>query len=460
MNLLYMHSTTLGYGRMGVHIAKALEDLGVKLYDDLEPSGPVPSHADYIRHKTAGLSSGRSKMICWLTVPTHARGWWEGQIPTIFTMWEAMHLPEGFRETLHNFDTVIVPSPQNLELFSEYHPNVKYVPLGVDPTRWHPIEREMPTTEFRFLIGGAGKRKGTDLAVAAFKKLWPRGTNFGDKPIPTLTLKNPRGEPLYGERISMVAGKMSDDEESDLYASAHCYLQPSRGEGFGLQPLQAIAQGCPTILTNAHGHASFAQHGIGITAKPAKADYFIYGDAGEWWEPSFDELCEAMLDVYERYDFHRKMALIAGHEASETFTWRNTALGLIDALGPERMTPYDGAEVWVKSEGMLYEITTRVDWYCEIAGANLFFEKGKTYYEVADIKRILFEAGVLDPVCINAGGLSGEQVARLGKYRAQYENCPTCGNALQHDDDLDARAERSLRSALGPEPEYHFVESP
>lgn len=433
MNLLYLHSSSMGYGRFGVNVAEQLDAMGVKVYDHLSPDGPIPSHASYVRDKVAGPSAGRSQVICWLTVPTHARGWWKDQIPVISTMWEAMQLPEGFRETLHNFDTVLVPSPQNLELFSEYHGNVKYVPLGVDPTRWHPLDRPAPTTEFRFLIGGSGPRKGTDLAVKAFKKLWPRGTHFGDKPIPTLILKNPRGEQFYGERIQMVSGRMSDDEESDLYASAHCYLQPSRGEGFGLQPLQAIAQGCPTILTAAHGHESFAHLGIGLSTKPTKADYFIYGEAGDWWEPNFDELCEAMLDVYERYDFHAAMAKVAGQDAIETFSWANTARGLVEAIGPERMTPYSGREEWVKAEGMLYETVTRVDWYCEIAGMNLAFKKGETYYEVADVKRILMEAGALDPSCLQAGGLSAEQVAKAGLYRAQYSNCPTCGHKLQEE---------------------------
>src|SRR5207248_1555121 len=52
----------------------------------------------------------RTNAVCWVSVPTHARGWWKGQHPTIFTMWEAMTLPEAFRENLHEFDTIIVPS--------------------------------------------------------------------------------------------------------------------------------------------------------------------------------------------------------------------------------------------------------------------------------------------------------------------------------------------------------------
>lgn len=431
LNMLYLHSNSMGYGRMGMHVAAEMEKLGVHIYDHLSPDGPVPDAAAYVRDAVAGPNAGRSKVILWLTVPTHARGWWKGQTPCILTMWEAMTLPESFRETIDNFDTVIVPSPQNLELFSEFHPNVKYVPLGVDPVRWAPRRREMPTTEFRFLIGGSGLRKGTDLAVKAFKKLWPRGTHFGDKPIPTLTLKNPRGENFYGERIHMVSGKISDNEETDLYYNAHCYLQPSRGEGFGLQPLQAIASGCPTILTDAHGHGSYAHLGLGLESKPSEAAYFVYGDAGQWWEPNFDQLCQRMENVYENYAYHRSNAYIFGKVACREFTWENTAKGIIEAIGPERMTAYDGPEEWFQPTVKLFPIITNCDHVHEVAGHMYSYRQGKEYYEVADVKRILFEAGKLDPACLDSGGLAPEQVEKLGKYRAAYEHCPTCGKPLQ-----------------------------
>ena len=60
------------------------------------------------------------------------------------------------------------------------------------------------------------------------------------------------------ERIHLMTGKLTSEEEVALYSMCHVYVQPSRGEGFGLRPLQAIAQGCPTIATNAHGHAAFS----------------------------------------------------------------------------------------------------------------------------------------------------------------------------------------------------------
>lgn len=430
IDLMYLHSKHMGYGRYGMCVSEEFEKMGITVYDDLQNRGTTAPEMEHIVPHLSGRRSGRSNVILWITVPPHARGWYKDQVSCIATMWEGMSLPESFRDTLHNFDTVVVPSPQNLELFSDFHPNVHYVPLGIDPARWKPEVRQAPGSQFRFLIGGSGARKGTDLAVRAFKELFGKEGSWGDGPVPNLVLKNPKGEAFYGPRIQMMTGRLSDDDETALYSSAHCYLQPSRGEGFGLQPLQAIAQGLPTILTGAHGHESFAEYGIPIGSKPVESDYFIYGNAGEWWEPDFDELMFWMRDVYDNWENHAARAKENAYKVGSQFSWANTAHGLVDAIGRERLGPYEGSEEWFTSEGLLFRTVTRVDHQCEIAGRDLVFLAGKEYWEIADVKRILMEAGKLDPSCLDDGGLAAEQVARAGKYRAQYENCLACGKPL------------------------------
>lgn len=448
LNMLFVHGGWLGYGRVGMKLYQELTKMGVDVYDHLEGSEAHYSGEQFVPPQLqknwdsskpydgkivlAGRNAGRSNVVCWISVPSHGTGWFKGQIPTIFTMWESVTLPEQFRESLHEFETVIVPSMQNVELFSQYHDNVKYVPLGIDPDEWHYQPRPEVRHEFRFLIGGSGSRKGPDLAVKAFKKLWPRGHHFGSGPIATLTHKSPKGEVHYGERIQTIGGYLSAEDEVALYANAHCYLQPSRGEGFGLQPLQAIAQGCPTILTDAHGQAGFAHLGIPIGWEPCQSDYFIFGDAGDWWEPNFDELCDRMLDVYENYEGYTGCAALASAVALRDWTWERSADRFLDAIGRERLTvPYSGSGDWYQVEAKLFKVVCQKDHYCEIAGAQLQFLAGKEYWQSADIKRILFEAGKLDVSCIDGdAGLTSEQVEKLGLYRAQHETCHQCGHKL------------------------------
>jgi glycosyltransferase involved in cell wall biosynthesis len=416
ITLLYVHGTVLGYGRYGVHLAKALGDAGVDVYDQLEPGSD--------QHKLTNV-------VAWVSVPSHARRWWQGQVPVISTMWEATQLPEGFRENLDSFDTVIVPSDQNVELFSQYHPNVRKVQLGVDREVWHYVPRQPPTTEFRFLIAGSGVRKGTDLAHKAFKLAFPYRTP-SDDPVPKLLMKNPKNEDFGGRNITIISGRLTDEAEVSLYASAHCYLQPSRGEGFGLQPLQAIAQGCPTILTDAHGHRDFAHLGIGLSTTMEPAAYFIYGDAGEWWLPSLDELVDAMRYVYDNYDHVAKVAQIDAEVAAAQWGWEHTARQFIDAVGLDALTtPYAGNRTWVLPQSRLYKVMVNQPWVADIGDRKLYFERGREYWEPADVKRVLFEAGLLDPACLDENpGLTEEQATRIGAYKAEHEWCPVCNQRL------------------------------
>lgn len=423
INLNYVHSGSIGYGRLGVQLARALEAKGVEVFDHFPP----PPGVDFDAIGAQGRKAGTASTVCWVSVPTHASGWWSTQHKVIFTMWEAMRLPESFRETLHHFDTVLVPSDQNVELFSRYHPNVKRVLLGVDPAEWHYVERKPPGAFFDFLIGGSGARKGTDLAFTAFTKAFQ--TVSPDMPIPRLIMKNPRGEGFQHERVVVVAGKLEPEDERDLYASAHCYVQPSRGEGFGLQPLQALAQGLPTILTDAHGHASYAHLGHGISAEAKTSDYFIYGDAGEWWEPDLDELIDQMRWVYENWGEARAFSAVAAKVIAQDFTWANTADQFLDAVG-DLDRPFEPGE-WVRSTPLKYLVRVKRDITLDVADRRIFLAEGRNYYELADVKRILAEAGHLDPSCIeDDAGLTDEQVERLGLGSGQSDYCAHCGQRV------------------------------
>jgi len=440
LTFLYTHNSSIGYGRMGVYLSEALKRQGVSVYDDLGKAPPGRESASERKERFGrDLAKSPTNVTCWASVPTHARWWYQDQYTSVFTMWEASHLPESFRDTLHEFDLVMVPSQQNVELFGKYHDNVVLNPLGVDPERWHYIPCEEPDREFRFLIGGSGARKGTDLASKAFRTVF--GDWKGKGPEPILVMKNPKGEQQFrylpGHR--MVSGKLSSDAESDLYASCHAYVQPSRGEGFGLQPLQAMAMGRPTILTDAHGHGSFAKYGIPLGWTWEPADYFIYGDAHDWWAPNFEELCEAMWETYHNWEPARAAAeQVAKNVIPNYFTWDHCADRFVDAFGPELDKPYRGDGSWkipMQEEylvRLIRDYPHHNDPPVDIAGVAYRWKTGKDYYELADVKRILFERGVLDPSCLEGPniGLVPKQVDRVQEYSARHEWCETCGQQL------------------------------
>jgi glycosyltransferase involved in cell wall biosynthesis len=437
LNFIYVHSEKIGYGNHGLETHAALERLGVDVYDGLPGSGDAD-----IEQKDAKIC----KDALFLTVPSHVKGWWEGQRKHLFTMWETDTLPEAMRDSLHNFDTILVPSKACLDMYSKYHNNVRYVPLGVNADRWHYQERKKPGVFFTFLTGGTGSRKGGDLVFRAFNELFPNGEPPSrDMPIPRLIFKSPRDDGYRGENIESVVGFITPEAEVDLYASAHCYVQPSRGEGWGLQPLQALAQGCPTILTDAHGHEPFARYGIPIAAtKVPAAGMELFGECGDWWEPDYEALKKAMWDVYTNYEtFHQPYAALQSDVVRNIFTWDASAQAILDVLDTDLLT-----ERWthpclpmrfIEPERKLFRVITNKNWRADIGGTVNLFEKGATYWVPADTKRVLFEIKVLDPICLDDDkGLAPSQLARLGDYVRDSTICPLCGHSEDEREEVSA----------------------
>jgi glycosyltransferase involved in cell wall biosynthesis len=446
LNLLYVHGPQIGYGRYGTHLALELDKLGVTVFDVLDGPDVDP---DRKRNWADGNRAGAAQIACWVSTPSHARGWWKGQVPIISTMWESGSLPPSFTENLHEFETVIVPSHQNVELFSRFHDDVRFLPLGVDPAVWGYTPRKDPDLFFDFLIGGSGERKGTMLAHDAFVKVFGDDRwEHGDGPIPRLIMKSPRGEePITHHRVRMISGRLTAQEEVDLYATAHVGLAPSRGEGFGLQPLQMIAQGLPTILTAAHGHDSFAHLGWGLSSTLTKAAYFIYGDAGEWWEPDFDELCQHMEWMYDNWGQACARAAQSAKVVAAEFTWRKCAEGFLDIVGRDRLTGFTPTE-WYEPVSKLYEVITDQDRMLDVGGTMRIYRRGESYWEPADVKRVAFDCGWLDPACLQGDdiGLHPDQLGKVEEYSAAHSYCPTCTQRLgthpTRSDDLYAELPR------------------
>ena len=116
--------------------------------------------------------------------------------------------------------------------------------------------------------------------------------------------------------------------------SCDVFVSVSRGEGFGLMPLQAISCGIPTIVSDAHGHREFsdlATHRVGTVSVPTNNG--VWKDMGDWDEPDEGELRDAILDCYENRDKYRQQALSRADETA-VFNWDTAADELIKAVKP------------------------------------------------------------------------------------------------------------------------------
>lgn len=263
--------------------------------------------------------------------PNLVKGWMSDQQPALLTMWETNWLPPEFSEYLHYFDTIVVPSVHNWELFSEFHDNVRVVNLAVDRSIYFPVEREQ-TRKFRILCGGSEwHRKGLDVVLKVFNEMQLPDCELHIKIVPPY-LSAP--DNLDNPNVVVWRHWMTPDEEADLMRSCDVFVSVSRGEGFGLMPLQAISCGVPTIVSNAHGHREFSDLATHrISTKSVPTDNGVWKDMGDWDEPNQDELKEAILDCYENRDRYRQQASERAEQTS-VFNWDTAAEELVKAVKP------------------------------------------------------------------------------------------------------------------------------
>ena len=110
------------------------------------------------------------------------------------------------------------------------------------------------------------------------------------------------------------AGYVDDDDLAALYEGALCLVFPSRTEGFGIPPLEAMARGCPVISSNA---ASLVEVG---------GDAVIYADPddGDRWR-------DAIISLSANEGLRAAMAA-KGRKRAAMFSWKRSARLYLDEM--------------------------------------------------------------------------------------------------------------------------------
>lgn len=322
--------------------------------------------------------------------PDMVKGWYDGQRTACLTMWETTKVPERYTRTLRMFDKVIVPCDHNAELFAPYHENISVVPLGINHDDWSPIE--MPDNDrFRFVTGGSGwKRKGIGQIIQAFRDLNLPDADLYIKCTPDL-LDDPKSYE-FGPNIHVIKQTMTVEDERRFYASADCFVSATRGEGFGMIPLQNVALGNRVIAPAHTGHLMFSDlFDYQLDWDWGKASLQYFQEIGDWCVPKHDQLVDAMRDAYGKGRpplWERQMRF----EATLDWTWDRSARQLLEVFPPGGIVPQGD---WLDAGGRKVRVRALRSAVCDVGQYHLRLVKDQEVYVPISTLMHLFECGLV-----------------------------------------------------------------
>lgn len=258
-----------------------------------------------------------------------------------YTPWESTDIPKGWREPMMKVDELWSTSSWSSETLGRItNRDVWTLHHGLDDV-WKPTHHRFGYEErpFTFLhVGEPAIRKGGDLVLDAWYRAF-RDTEmrliFKSTGIPQCRVKDRSGSIVFSPPMlkngSVINKVYSDLEMWRLYCEVDCMVYPTRGEGFGFIPLEAMASGLPTILPSDGGTGDFSNYGVGLHK-------YMWVDSGElehpgmWLDHSVKEIIDRMRYVRRMYDQNAERAYVNAIKLREEFNWDTIAEKLIDRL--------------------------------------------------------------------------------------------------------------------------------
>lgn len=195
------------------------------------------------------------------------------------TTFETEGLPKHWVEACHGMDEIWVLSQRDVTEFARGGVDERQLwatGFGLDPAQYEPSRTEpLPVPgrrPFMFLSTFQWQpRKGWPILVEAFARTFSR---HDDVCLVIKTGRHGAGEMSADDQITrclnarnisreqaapiiVIEAPLGDRDMTSLYRAADAFVLPTRGEGWGIPFMEAMAMGLPTIGTRWGGHLDF-----------------------------------------------------------------------------------------------------------------------------------------------------------------------------------------------------------
>jgi GT2 family glycosyltransferase/glycosyltransferase involved in cell wall biosynthesis/predicted SAM-dependent methyltransferase/ADP-heptose:LPS heptosyltransferase len=230
---------------------------------------------------------------------------------------------------------------------------VQVIPNGVRTDIFTPFgnHAELPSKKrFIFLyVGGATFRKGADLLLQAYAQAFTahddvalvikgmgKETFYKNSHLPMDDLIATFRATPEAPEVWYMDDNVADEQIADLMRACSVFVCPSRGEGFNMPTLEAMACGKPVIVTEGMGMDDFVDEEVGwlIPSDPLHLDNpndELVGDC-VLRVPRIPDLVLAMQEAYHNVVVSATKGMDAALRARTQWTWNRATLKALDRI--------------------------------------------------------------------------------------------------------------------------------
>jgi len=275
-----------------------------------------------------GVTFDKDATVAFHVAPAHRFRPVSGKFNVLYTAHEMHDLSQKYVDGLANADVVLVTAGFLVDVVKKCLPDkpVHLCHLGVDVDTFAYRQRKF-SVPFRFLwVGAPNARKGWEIVMHAWEA-------FRNAPECELYIKTTVTKQMTGRgNVVFDSRNLSVAELVRLYHSAHCFLFPSFGEGFGLTMAEAMATGLPVIYTpwTAMLDVNNAKCGYPLKYRVVTGRY--YGVDTQLAQADTGDMVRKMLEVIRRYRRAARKGQGAARRIRKHFTWDHTARRILRIL--------------------------------------------------------------------------------------------------------------------------------
>ena len=271
------------------------------------PLGKVVLYEDYLR-------MGESPLRNALTHFNNSKS-----LRIAYSMFESSLIPPEWVITLnHYFDAIAVPDKFLIDSYKNSGVTIPIfeLPLGLNLDKFlqAPLKSKKKSPLVFANLSSAIVRKNHLKLIRAFHEAFGNSTDVqlklncrcGERECIEAIKKEL--ENLGSANIEFTEICMGQNLYFNTFQTIDCYVSLSAGEGYSIQPREAMALGIPVIITDNTGQATICNSGLGRAVpspNPISAFYPAFNNHyGVFYDCDIKDAALALQDVYNHYDHY------------------------------------------------------------------------------------------------------------------------------------------------------------